>query len=139
MLEDTPAAAPQTPPAHAWGVGMPAFLHLHEFGRLVFLAFGEYPLLVGSALTTKTPRDIDVRLVLPMDVYQQVVGPARECGVPGTRWSAFCVAFSALAAQMTGTVVDFQIQTPGHANVYMDEQRLPLGYAVGRFTMAVQP
>lgn len=128
-----------TETAHAWGVGMPALLHLHEFGRVVHQAFRHYPYLVGSALTTKTPRDIDVRLVLPLSEYQALVGPPSECGQPGTRWAAFAVAFSALAAQMTGKVVDFQIQTPDHANVYMDEQRLPIGYAVGRFTMAVQP
>ncbi len=124
----------ETNGAHAWGVGMPALLLLHEFGRMVRLAFGRYPELVGSALTERTPRDIDVRLVLPMREYLALIGPADEGGKPGTRWAVFAVAFSLLGKQMTGLNIDFQVQTSAIGQVYADEQRLPIGYGVGRFT-----
>lgn len=123
-------------PVHPWGAGMPTLLHLHEFGRVVHLAFGRYPELVGSALTTKTPRDLDVRLSLPQSEYMALVGPVAEFGKPGTRWAALALAFSALGREMTGKVVDFQVQYPGISNQYRDEQRYSLGYGVGRFTTA---
>lgn len=113
--------------AHPWGVGMPAFLKLHEFGRLVFEAFGRYPVLVGSALTTRAPRDIDVRLILPQSDYLGTIGPVAECGKPFTRWAALCRAFAALGREMTGLPIDFQIQTTAHANVYADRLARDIG------------
>lgn len=52
------------------GVGAhPAFL-LEVFGHLVREAFGETPYVVGSATWSKTPRDVDVRLILPHRLYR---------------------------------------------------------------------
>lgn len=114
--------------AHPWGVGMPAYLQLSEFGRTVYEAFGVYPFLVGSALREKAhPRDIDVRLVLPMKRYLSEVGPAEECGRAFTRWAALSRAFSSLGREMTGLPIDFQIETPGHANYYRDQLRRRIG------------
>lgn len=133
-VEPVPPVAAAAP--RAWGVGMPALLRLHEFGRLVHQAFGRYPALVGSALTTKHPRDIDVRLALPADEYAALVGPEREFGQPGTRWAAFAVAFAAAGREITGLPVDFQLQPPRIAEAHAGLPAVGLGYAVGRFTQA---
>jgi hypothetical protein len=107
--------------AHPWGVGSPGIIKLHEFGRILRDAFGGViPQLVGSSLIDKriTPRDIDVRLVLPDATYIEQIGPLVECGQPFTRWSALTLAFSALGQQMTGLNIDFQIQPESHAARY---------------------
>src|SRR3954463_3895352 len=106
------------------GVGSPAVLHLHEFGRVVYTAFGVYPHHVGSSLRKKKPRDIDMRLMLPHSRFVQLFPDGLN---GGTRWAAYCMAFSALGEKMTGLPIDFQIQYAGLANRYMDEPRLEIG------------
>lgn len=112
---------------HPWGVGMPAWLKLHQFGRLVHDAFGASPILVGSALRTKRVRDVDVRLPLDIDRFIRLVGPAAEFGKPGTRWASLALAYSALGREMTGLPVDFQIQHSAIDLTYADQPRLTLG------------
>jgi hypothetical protein len=51
------------------GVGMPQQLYLHEFGSKVWDAFGSLPYLVGSVLTCKAWRDVDIRFTF---AYQHV-------------------------------------------------------------------
>lgn len=108
-------------------VGMPAALLLDEFGSQVWSAFGTPPYLVGSALTTKTWRDVDVRLILPDEEYS-----AMNLGSPmnqhlNAKWVALCLAFSALGKQMTGLPIDFQIQQQTQANKEYTGSRSALG------------
>lgn len=112
---------------HPWGVGMPTWLQLHEFACVVRQAYGHSPILVGSALTTKTPRDIDVRVILTADEYARLVGPVGHTNLPFTAWAAQCLAFSALGQQMTGKMIDFQVQHEEVAWPYKDEPRIVLG------------
>jgi hypothetical protein len=116
------------PAARPWGIGNPGWLYLNQFGRVIHEAFGVYPFLVGSALREKVnPRDVDVRLVLPMRQYLAEVGTAAECGKSFTKWAALSMAFSALGREMTGLPIDFQIQTTGRANTYEAFQRRRIG------------
>lgn len=117
----TPAIPEMNP--HPWGVGMPAYLLLHQFGRLIYQAYGRYPDLVGSVLEYKrTPRDVDVRLVLPGDHPDLVT-----FGKPFTRWAVVCTALSLLGKHLTGLPIDFQLQNSGIANTYGKDLRLRLG------------
>lgn len=109
------------------GVGSPAIFYLHEFGRIVYRAFGEYPLLVGSCLDGKSPRDIDVRLVVSNARWKDAFQDFHNCYLGCSKYSAMCMAFSALGEKMTGLPIDFQIQFPGMANKFMDRPRLELG------------
>jgi hypothetical protein len=109
------------------GVGMPAWIMLNEYGRMLHQAFGCYPLLVGSALARKDPRDIDVRIVLDDDRYQRLVGKLDECDRAGTRWAMLCAAFSALGRQVTGLPIDFQLKTAASAAPEAGYPRLPFG------------
>lgn len=120
---------------------MPALLKLNEFGGVVAGAFGIVPCLVGSALLRKDWRDVDVRLMLPNDVYCHVFdldlegyradwksGKLKLDGErdlqahaahmhhnKGTyscpRWVAYVRAFAALGVEMTGLPIDFQISS----------------------------
>lgn len=110
-----------------WGVGMPAFIKLHHFGDVLMDAFGQPAYLVGSALKTKRPRDIDVRLPFADETFVQMVGRIATFGQTGTRWAALALAFSALGKEMTGKPIDFQVQPDGIAWTYQDEPRMRLG------------
>ena len=104
---------------------MPATLLLHEFGSHVWAAFGQPPYHVGSSLTEKTWRDVDVRLILPDDEYE---AHGFGDGKPSTemqnaKWVAMCLAFSALGKQLTGLPIDFQIQQQTQANKAYDGPR----------------
>lgn len=100
------------------GVGMPQTILLQEFGSHVWAAFGHPPYHVGSSLTEKIWRDVDVRLILPDEEYEAL---GLGDGKPSTemlnaKWIALCLAFSALGKQLTGLPIDFQIQQQTHAN-----------------------
>lgn len=115
-------------PVGVIGVGMPAMLHLEAFGREIKDAFGWLPVLVGTSATSKTWRDVDVRLILPDDEFDALfpthVKPDRHDG----RWGILCAALSELARARTGLPVDFQIQCASWANKrYPDGVRIPIG------------
>lgn len=107
------------------GVGMPETLWLQRFGQIVWSAFPEGGVYhVGSSLRRKRGwRDVDVRLMLPDDVYS-----AHGLGDPkhpqrNARWCALTMAFSALGKQMTGLPIDFQIQQQTQANAEFDDRK----------------
>jgi predicted nucleotidyltransferase len=108
---------PRTRETGAAGVGMPATLHLHAFGREIAEAFGgELPYLVGSAARGKAWRDVDVRLILPDNEYDALFpGHAKPDHVDG-RWALLCAAISELGTLRTGLPIDFQIQRMSEAN-----------------------
>ena len=98
------------------GVGMPQWILLHQFGKLIYDAFGEFPYLVGSAAVNKEWRDVDVRLILDDTLFEILVGKLEQPLILNRRWSAFCLAWSALGKQMIGLPIDFQIQQRTYAN-----------------------
>lgn len=95
------------------GVGMPAALHLDAFARDINEAFGWLPYLVGSAATGKTWRDVDVRLILPDEEFDQLFPDGSQ---GNAMWALLCAALSELGKQRTGLPVDFQIQRRSNAN-----------------------
>ena len=100
-------------------VGMPAALHLEEFGAHIYAAFGHVPYRVGSSLKLKTGwRDVDVRLILPDDEYAAMFGAETNHTNEhqNEKWVAFVLAFSAFGKSVTGLPIDFQIQRRTDAN-----------------------
>lgn len=110
--------------AKSWhiGVGMPNWLYLNLFGKVVFDAFGDWPFLVGSAATGKQWRDVDVRLILDDERYVELVGKVGRPEAMNKRWCAFNMAFSELGRHMTGLPIDFQIQRQTDANALYPNQ-----------------
>lgn len=109
------------------GVGMPAALKLDEFGSQVWHAFGEPPYLVGSATSSKQWRDVDVRLILSDEVYEQMGLGDPQYPSHNGKWVALCLAFGALGREMTGLPIDFQIQQQTLANKKFKGFRNALG------------
>lgn len=108
-------------------VGMPAQLYLDEFGSQVWSAFGECPYLVGSALSSKEWRDVDVRLILSDDVYENLGLGDPDRAQHNAKWVSLCLAYSALGKWMTNLPVDFQIQQRTRANEKYPGARSALG------------
>jgi hypothetical protein len=94
---------------------MPAGIWLTKFGTIVADYFGHDCYHVGSSLTSKQWRDVDVRLILPDDEFAQRFGKDTSAET-NPRLGAVTLAFAALGQQMTGLPVDFQIQTVSYAN-----------------------
>lgn len=112
-------------------VGMPAAMHLDEFGSQVWSAFGHCPFLVGSATRSKQWRDVDVRLMMPDEEFAAL--GLRADGRPDAKWTSLCMAYAALGRQMTGLPIDFQIQQASRANEKYTGHRIPLGQIALRF------
>lgn len=107
------------------GVGAPAYDYLELFGSLVWEAFCSPPYLVGSALHGKQWRDVDVRVILPDDIWTAWgLGQPRD---PSRKWVAMCMAFSELGRKMTGLPIDFQLQQQTFANERFKGSRSALG------------
>jgi hypothetical protein len=109
------------------GVGMPAALYLEEFGSQVWSAFGTPPYLVGSALEGKHYRDVDVRLILDDETYEQMGFGDPNKQFENGKWVSLCMAYSALGERMTGLPIDFQIQQQSWANKGFSGKRSCLG------------
>lgn len=95
---------------------MPAGIWLTKFGMIVRDYFGEMPYHVGSSLESKQWRDVDVRLILDDDDFQQQFGAIKGAET-NAKLAAITLAFSALGKAMTGLPIDFQIQSQSHANI----------------------
>src|SRR5258708_9248247 len=105
------------------GGGSPGSLHLHEVGRVVHNVFGAFPWLVGSCLKGKNPRDIDVRIGVNDLRFMALFPDFTSWYRPGTQSAVVCMAFSALAKQMTVFSIDFQVQHTEPANHCIDEPK----------------
>ena len=108
---------------------MPAHIWLHQWASLVYDAFKEVPYHVGSSVTGKVWRDVDVRVILPMDKWERFIDENYQegNGFPnGSRRAALELAFTELGRKITGLPIDFQIQNTAVANKY-DGPRSALG------------
>lgn len=103
-----------------------SYLSPHEMFRLdlackpIVEAFGHAPYLVGSVMQRPDYRDVDVRLILPDEEYDQVVTS------PSMR-TMLSVAFTAYLREATGLPIDFGVQRRTQANAAHPNWRNPLG------------
>jgi hypothetical protein len=118
--EDRVTPSCPSPKKPATWIGFPAAAKLEEFGAFVDAAFGEVPHLVGSAITSRDHRDVDVRLILADEDYAARFGRAYARVVME-------LAFCALGREMTGLPIDFQIQQRTEANKKFPGPRLSIG------------
>ena len=95
--------------------GMPQGIWLHKFGMIIQDYFGHTAYHVGSSVSSKEWRDVDVRLMLPDDEFERLFGEIRGTEV-NAKLAAVTLAFCALGKEMTGLPVDFQIQPQSWAN-----------------------
>jgi hypothetical protein len=108
---------------------MPAATLLDAFANDVAMVFDQTCYLVGSAVISKTWRDVDVRIVLEDDEFDRWFGPSdRIPPCMNRRWAVLMSSISLLGRQMTGLPIDFQVQRRsniGESN--WDKPRMALG------------
>ncbi len=109
------------------GCGSPGWMKLERFGDVCRQAFGVDAWLVGSAITKKRPRDVDVRMKFSRVHFVQLFGRLEAYGDAYSAWGAMCLAFSSLGKEMTGLKIDFQIQHSAAWNVYLGQTGFFLG------------
>lgn len=111
-------------------IGMPHMPKLNRFGEIVYQAFGARAYLVGSALTRRDWRDVDVRVILSDEQFALLFGDETDWR-KNPRLEAVATAFAALGNQMTDLPVDFGIDQMTEANANEDGPRNPLGIQHG--------
>lgn len=111
-------------------IGAPAFYDLNAACRTITEAYGHCLYLVGSSLTTRDHRDVDLRLILA-DAEFDALFPGIGTGwYLDARWSLMCSAISLWLSKRTALPIDFQIQRQTQANEM--EEKTPR-HAIGIF------
>lgn len=118
--------------------GMPAGIWLNKFGTIIEDYFGHTAYHVGSSLTSKQWRDVDVRLLLPDEEFDRLFGQPESSEV-NSKLAAITLAFCALGKAMTGLPIDFQIQKQTTANEKYPNRRSALVEIEPRLTTAAEP
>ena len=115
-------------------IGAPQFFILNQACRPIVDAFGWHLYLVGSALTKRDYRDVDLRLILPDEDFDRLfpgIHPVhRACAWLDARWSVLCVSISEWLTARTGLPIDFQIQRSTEANAEFRGPRNAVGIFV---------
>lgn len=97
-------------------IAAPHYFNLNQACRTLTEAFGFNVYLVGSALTTRDHRDVDVRCILPDEHYARLFPGLSGNPSLNALWSVMCSSISLWLSQATGLPVDFQIQQQTEAN-----------------------
>jgi hypothetical protein len=110
-------------------LGVTDFYELEDWCCRLRRIFGQdsHLYLVGSSMERSDWRDVDVRLMLPDDEFEDLCGEAREPYWEHARWAGICHAFSVWGREVTGLPIDFQIQRIDEANEEYDKPRNPMG------------
>lgn len=99
---------------------------LEDWAIHVRRVFGT-PYLVGSALTTKDYRDVDIRVLLDAEAWAALFPMLQDADPRDAKWSGVCAAFSIWGQKVTGLPIDFQLQPQDKANEWFDGRRHALG------------
>lgn len=114
-------------------IGAPQFFDLNQACRVITDAFGLHLYLVGSSLTKRDYRDVDLRLILPDEDYDRMFPGIGDSPQRDALWSLMCSSISLYLSQHSGLPVDFQIQQRTAANAEEpDGQRNAIGLFVQR-------
>jgi hypothetical protein len=109
-------------------IGVPEMFELNAACQLIDRAFGYgHTYLVGSSLTQRDYRDVDVRLIIDDEEFERLFGKISERFDLNARWALMSISISHWLRLRTGLPVDFQIQPRTYANEKFDGQRSALG------------
>lgn len=99
-------------------IGAPGFFLLNQACRMVEEAFPESlgVYLVGSSITRRDFRDVDLRLMLLDEDYTKMFPGIGNNGWLHPRWSLVCSSIALYLSKASGLPVDFQIQDQTSAN-----------------------
>lgn len=120
MADDLTDLAVGATPRRAGYLGPPEMYRLDNACRDIRRAFDAMPYLVGSVLERRDFRDVDVRLMLPDEQFDELF--------PNSALRVFIgFAIGSYLREATGLPIDFQVQRATEANARHDKPRIPLG------------
>lgn len=108
-------------------IGVPAIFNLSMACTTINQAYGTC-YLVGSSLSTKNYRDVDVRVLMDDDKFDQMFPGCGSRPDLHARWSLTCTAISEWLTSRNGLPIDFQIQRRTEANTEFRGPRNALGH-----------
>ena len=109
-------------------LGAPEAYNLNNVASVLNEAFGYNNYLVGSAITKRDFRDVDIRCILDDAEFERLFPGCTQNYSTYGLWSLMCGAISEWISHRTGLKIDFQIQRQTDANVqYPKEARHCLG------------
>jgi hypothetical protein len=116
-------------------IGAPSCFALELALRHVCEAFDAYDdiggcYIVGSALERPDHRDVDVRLIMPDDVFARHFPKAGQHWEHDIKWLLLTVAISDWLSKQTGLPVDFQFQPQTPANERHPGRRNAVGLRI---------
>jgi len=99
-------------------IGAPQFFRLNEACRIVndAFGFGYGVFLVGSSLTRRDYRDVDLRLIVTDEDFARLFPGELGASWRHPFWSLLCSSISLYLSQVSGLPVDFQVQSMTEAN-----------------------
>ena len=119
------------------GLGGPGYKSLEHALMIVEAAFGETPWLVGSATTDPDYRDVDIRVILKDERFNELFGHGVPYGF-NPFWSLVTTAISEYLESRTELPIDFQIQRESDVDQskLREQHRIPVSalklYGFGR-------
>jgi hypothetical protein len=103
-------------------LGAPEAYNLNNVAGVLNEAFGFNNYLVGSCLTTRDHRDVDVRCMLDDEDFNRIFQGCGQTYQYNALWSLMCAAISEWLSSRTGLKIDFQIQRNTEANEQYPKQ-----------------
>ena len=116
-------------------IGAPACFALEMALQHVVEAFGGFSTgvgcyIVGSVLDKADWRDVDVRLIMPDETFNQEFPEAGSQWEHNAKWLLLTVAISDWLSKQTGLPIDFQFQPQTHANERFSGNRAAIGFKI---------
>lgn len=116
-------------------IGAPAHFALELACRELVEAFGGYGsgigcYLVGSALEKQDWRDVDIRLIMPDEIFNKEFPDAGNHWEHDAKWIILTVSISDWLSKQTGLPIDFQFQPQTHANLKHSGTRSAVGLRI---------
>ena len=110
-------------------IGAPACFELERCCQDLMRAFGNKGgiYLVGSALERPDWRDVDIRMMLPDNIFDELFPIAGQHWEFDPRWIIMTVSISQWMSKLTGLPIDFQFQRTSHANEHHKGLRSAMG------------
>lgn len=102
-------------------IGAPEAFHLNNLCTMLNEAFGFNNYLVGSSLTKRDYRDVDIRCIMDDEEFDTLFpdskrNPDAGSWVHDAKWSLICASISEWLSKRSGLPIDFQIQRRTQAN-----------------------
>jgi len=111
-------------------IGAPEYFNLNAACHVIAEAYGHCLYLVGSALTTREHRDVDLRAILDDDEFDQMFPGLGGRGAEwaDARWSLLCASISEWIASRTGLQGRLPVSAshPGEREVRLEGRSLPI-------------